>query len=119
MSEDRLEKALEAIKIETGNPEELARAHDRVWETLNPPKESLCNAIVIIYICRGDNNRILLPGDRVSLPGSGQTGRMPGAKTSRHRDWYSLSVCRKRNRFFDSCGVLNVETEINRSLWRL
>jgi hypothetical protein len=42
MSEDRLEKALEAIKSEEVNPEELARAHDRVWKKLETPAESLC-----------------------------------------------------------------------------
>jgi hypothetical protein len=42
MSEDRLEKALEAIRSEDANPEELARAHDRIWEKLNASKKSLC-----------------------------------------------------------------------------
>jgi hypothetical protein len=61
MSEDRLEKALEAIKIETGNPEELARAHDRVWETLNPPKKSLCAEFQLQF---GDYLNSRLEGSR-------------------------------------------------------
>jgi hypothetical protein len=43
MAEDRLEKALDAIKSENANPAELARAHDRILEKLNAPKESLCD----------------------------------------------------------------------------
>ena len=34
MSEDRLDKALEAMKGEQATPEELARAHDSAWEKL-------------------------------------------------------------------------------------
>ena len=42
MSEDRLEKALEGIKSEAVNPEDLARARERVWEKLGNADSSLC-----------------------------------------------------------------------------
>jgi hypothetical protein len=42
MSEDRLERALEAIKSEGVNPEELAAARARVWEKLDNPGAAVC-----------------------------------------------------------------------------
>ena len=42
MSEDRLEKALEAMRNESVPDEELSRVHDRVLENLAPPGETLC-----------------------------------------------------------------------------
>ncbi len=42
MSEDRLDKALEAITNENVDAGELAGAHDRVWEKLAGPGEALC-----------------------------------------------------------------------------
>ena len=42
MSEDRLDKALEAITNENLDAGELAGAHDRVWEKLAGPGEALC-----------------------------------------------------------------------------
>ena len=42
MSEDHLNKAVEAITNENVNAVELAGAHDRVWEKLAGPGESLC-----------------------------------------------------------------------------
>ena len=42
MSEDRLEKALEAIKMEEAGAEEVARARNRVWDRLNQPGDALC-----------------------------------------------------------------------------
>ncbi len=45
MSEDRLDKALEAMKNEPVNSGELARAHDRVRDRLVNPGEGLCAEI--------------------------------------------------------------------------
>jgi hypothetical protein len=42
MSEDRLEKALQAMKSEDANPEQLADARARVWEKLENPGMALC-----------------------------------------------------------------------------
>jgi hypothetical protein len=42
MSEDRLDKALEAITNENVDAGELAGAHDRVWEKLAGPGKALC-----------------------------------------------------------------------------
>jgi hypothetical protein len=42
MSEDRLEKALEAIKSEQTSPEQLAGAQARVWEKLGHPVQAAC-----------------------------------------------------------------------------
>ncbi len=42
MSEDRLEKALEAMKNENVSPEQLAGARARVWEKLGSPSVSVC-----------------------------------------------------------------------------
>ena len=42
MSEDRLEKALEAMKNESVNPEELAGARARVWEKLEAHGAAAC-----------------------------------------------------------------------------
>lgn len=42
MSEDRLEKALEAMKNETANPEQLSEARTRVWTQLGMPSTAAC-----------------------------------------------------------------------------
>jgi hypothetical protein len=42
MSEDRLDKALEAMKGESVNDKELFEAHDRIWEKLGISGVSLC-----------------------------------------------------------------------------
>jgi hypothetical protein len=69
MSEDRLEKALEAIKGEHASSEELVRAHDRVWEKLNMPGESLCAEFQLQFHdylnSRLDDNRRLLIEDHL------------------------------------------------------
>jgi hypothetical protein len=43
MSEDRLEKALQAMKSEEATPEQLAEARARVWEKLENPGTALCS----------------------------------------------------------------------------
>ena len=43
MSEDKLEKALEAIRNESVSDAELYRARDGVLQKLNPPEETLCS----------------------------------------------------------------------------
>jgi hypothetical protein len=43
MSEDRLEKALQAMKSEEASPEQLADAGARVWENLENPGMALCS----------------------------------------------------------------------------
>jgi hypothetical protein len=43
MSDDRLEKALEAMKSENISPEDLAGARARVWEKLEKPASVLCS----------------------------------------------------------------------------
>lgn len=45
MSEDRLEKALQAMKDEKATPEQLAEARERVWEKLDHPGTELCSEI--------------------------------------------------------------------------
>ncbi len=42
MSEDRLEKALEAMRNENVSPEQLAGARDRVWQNLADPGPRVC-----------------------------------------------------------------------------
>ena len=43
MSEDRLEKALQAMKDEHGTPEQVADAGKRVWDRLGNPGAALCS----------------------------------------------------------------------------
>ena len=70
MSEDRLDKALEAITNENVDAGELAGAHDRVWEKLASPGEALCVEFQTQF--RGyldgklDGNRRLLIEDHLS-----------------------------------------------------
>ena len=70
MSEDRLDKALEAMKNEEVNAEELAGAHDRVMERLMNPGESLCKEFRIQFRDYLDGNvdgaRRLLLEDHLS-----------------------------------------------------
>jgi hypothetical protein len=70
MSEDRLDKALEAIKNEDVNARELAAAHDRVWERLEAPGESLCSEFQLQFQDyvdgKLDRNRLLLIEDHLS-----------------------------------------------------
>ena len=42
MSDDRLDKALESMRNENVNAEELARAHDRIWQKLGGQGKALC-----------------------------------------------------------------------------
>jgi len=70
MSEDRLEKALEAIKSESVSPEELASARERVWGKLGTPSELLCAEFQLQFRdyldSRLDSNRRLLIEDHLS-----------------------------------------------------
>jgi hypothetical protein len=70
MSEDRLDKALEAMKNENVSTEELAGVHDRVWEKLANPGEALCaefQAQFGDYLDEKlDDNRRLLMEDHLS-----------------------------------------------------
>lgn len=70
MSEDRLDKALEAIKSEDVNATELASAHDRVWEKLQNPGESLCGEFRLQFQDyvdgRLDDGRRMLMEDHLS-----------------------------------------------------
>jgi hypothetical protein len=69
MSQDRLEKALEAIKSINESPEELARAHDRAWQKLITPGEPLCAEFQFQFRdyldSRLDDNRRLLMEDHL------------------------------------------------------
>jgi hypothetical protein len=69
MSEDRLEKALEAMKSEEAGPEELARAHDRVRQKLNISGD-LCAEFQLQFQeylgSRLDDSRRLLMEDHLS-----------------------------------------------------
>ena len=69
MSEDRLDKALEAMKNESASAEELAGAHDRVWEKLTNPGEALCAEFQMQFADyldgRLDSNRRLLVEDHL------------------------------------------------------
>jgi hypothetical protein len=70
MSEDRLDKALEAMKSEDVNAGELAAAHDRVLARLDAPGESLCGEFRFQFQDyvdgRLDSNRRLLMDDHLS-----------------------------------------------------
>jgi hypothetical protein len=70
MSEDRLEKTLEALKNEIISDDELSRAHDRVLEKLSQPERSLCETFQLQlddYLeSRLNSNHILLMEDHLS-----------------------------------------------------
>src|SRR5512135_1821554 len=70
MSEDRLGKALEAMKNESASPEELAGARARVWERLGIPGASACAEFrpeLRVYLEGGmDGSRRMLLEDHLS-----------------------------------------------------
>ena len=70
MSEDRLDKALEAMKNENISDNELSQAHDRVLEKLSQPGCALCEEFQLQledYLeSRLSNNRLLLMEDHLS-----------------------------------------------------
>jgi hypothetical protein len=69
MSEDRLEKAVEAIRSEESSSEELAAAHDRVWKKLTVPEKPLCAEFQLQFHdyldSKLDDNRRLLIEDHL------------------------------------------------------
>ncbi len=102
MSEDRLEKALEAIKSENVSEKELAAAHDRVRERLEAPGEALCAEFQIqlpeYKDGRLEGSRILLVEDHLSrcshcraklaeLKGERQANVIPMRRISRWSRW--------------------------------
>ena len=102
MSEDRLDKALEAMKNENVNTVELAGAHNRVWEKLASPGAALCaefQAQFPNYLDGklGSNHRLLMedhlsrcPACREKLAsqkGGYQATVVPMRRTSRWPKW--------------------------------
>lgn len=98
MSEDRLDKALEAIRNESVNDKELADTHDRVWKKLEAPGEALCaefrTQLHDYQELRLDDNRRLLMEDHLSrcsqcraklaeLKGEKHSNVIPMRRTSR------------------------------------
>jgi ferric-dicitrate binding protein FerR (iron transport regulator) len=61
MSEDRLEKALEAMKNEDANPDQLEKARARVWEKLTGAGPTACSEFVPLF---HDYREGKLPGQR-------------------------------------------------------
>jgi hypothetical protein len=70
MSEDRLEEALQAMRNENVNSEELAKAHERVWEKVGGQSAALCGEFRLQFqdylAGRLDQNRLLLMEDHLS-----------------------------------------------------
>lgn len=70
MSEDRLEKALEGMRNEKVNPEQLAGTRARVWEKLGSPSVSVCTEFQPGFSAyleeRLSDNRRLLMEDHLS-----------------------------------------------------
>lgn len=104
MSEDRLEKALEAVRNESVPDDALARAHARVLETLTAPGEALCADFRLQWDSylesRLDENRRLLMEDHLSRcahcrallsehRGGPAEISMPGHRASRWPRWGS------------------------------
>jgi hypothetical protein len=97
MSEDRLNKALEAMKNEDVNARELEAAHNRVQEHLGIPGDSLCAEFRLQFQeyldGRLDRNRSLLMEDHLS--------RCPGcrAKLAIHKGERQGTVTPMRRAF--------------------
>jgi hypothetical protein len=77
MSEDRLEKALQAMKGEEVSPEQLADAGARVWEKLENPGMALCSEFQSEF--REYLNGRLAPNRRMLL--EDHLGRCPACRT--------------------------------------
>jgi hypothetical protein len=96
MSEDRLEKALDAIKSEAVNPEELARARDLAWGKLNASKESLCREFQLQFgeylDSRLEGSRRLLLEDHLSRC---TNCRAKLAEQRGDRKVVAMPICRK------------------------
>ncbi|MBN1570044.1 MAG: FecR domain-containing protein [Acidobacteria bacterium] len=107
MSEDRLDKALEAMKSEDANATEIASAHDRVWERLQNPGESLCGEFRLQFQDyvdgRLDDGRRMLMEDHLSrcpscrtklaaLKGERQATVIPMRRSNRWPRWGKWSA---------------------------
>lgn len=107
MSEDRLDKALEAMKNESITPEETAAARTRVWEKLNIPAASACAEFqprLQDYLDgRLAANRRLLMEDHLgrcpecrrelgALKGEGSIVQMPALRTHRWPMWRTWAL---------------------------
>jgi hypothetical protein len=107
MSEDRLEKALEAMRNESVSEAELSRARDRVLQKLTPPGETLCAQFQVqlkdyLESRLSDSRRMLLEdhlgrcthcrGKLAELKGVQNVIEMPLRHSSRVRRWVSWAA---------------------------
>jgi hypothetical protein len=106
MSEDRLDKVLEAMQNENINEDELARAHDRVLEKLSQPGQALCAEFQLQlddYLqSQLAGNRLLLLEDHLSRcpncranllkKNVAAAAAMPARRTSRWTRWGSWAA---------------------------
>ena len=107
MSEDRLEKALEAMRNESVTDEELLHAHNRVLQKLTPPAETLCTKFQVQFndyleSRLSDNRRMLMEdhlgrctlcrGKLAELRGEQTVVEMPRRRPSRVRRWVSWAA---------------------------